>query len=118
MTSFARVFAMSAMLAVTAWAADVTGKWVGKIETPNGSRDVTFNLKQDGEKLTGTTSGRQGEVPISDGSVKGDDVAFSVVRNFNGQEFKIDYKGKVEAKNLKLKFTMMDQERELSLAKE
>jgi hypothetical protein len=109
---------MSAMLAVTAWAADVTGKWVGKIETPNGSRDVTFNLKQDGEKLTGTTSGRQGEVPISDGSVKGDDVAFSVVRNFNGQEFKIDYKGKVEAKNLKLKFTMMDQERELSLAKE
>lgn len=118
MISFARVFAMSALLAASAWAADATGKWVGKVETPNGSRDVTFNLKQDGDKLTGSTTGRQGEVPISDGTVKGEDVAFTVVRNFNGNEFKINYKGKVDAKNLKLKYTMMDQERELNLTKE
>jgi hypothetical protein len=109
---------MSAVLAATAFAADVTGKWVGKMETPNGSRDVAFNLKQDGDKLTGTTTGRGGETPISDGSIKGDDLAFTVVRNFNGQEFKINYKGKVAGSDLKLKFNMMEQERELDLKKQ
>lgn len=118
MISFTRVFAMSAVLAASAFAADVTGKWVGKMETPNGSRDVVFNLKQDGEALTGSTTGRQGDTPISEGAVKGDDVAFAVVRSFNGQEFKINYKGKVEGSALKLKFTMMDQEREIELKKE
>jgi opacity protein-like surface antigen len=118
MMSFVRVLALSAVLAVSAFAADVTGKWVGKMETPNGSRDVIFNLKQDGEKLTGSTTGRGGDTPISDGSVKGDDVAFTVVRSFNGQEFKTNYKGTVAGSDLKLKFTMMEQDREITLKKE
>ena len=73
---------------------------------PGGSRDVVFNLKHGGEKLTGTTSSRGG------------DLAFSAVCNFNGQEFKINYNGKLEGDNLKLKFTMMDMDRELALKKE
>ena len=118
MISLTRVLAITAALAACAFAADATGKWVGKMETPGGSRDVVFNLKQDGEKLTGTTSGRGGDTPISDGTAKGDDLAFTVVRNFNGNEFKINYKGKLEGDNLKLKFTMMDMDRELALKKE
>lgn len=105
-------------MATVALAADVTGKWVGKMETPNGSRDITFNLKQDGEKLTGTTTGRGGDIEISDGSVKGDMVKFSVVRKFQDREMKSDYTGKVEGTSLKLKFSMMDQERELTLTKQ
>jgi hypothetical protein len=38
---------------------------------PNGSRDVTLNLKADGNTLTGTISGRQGETPIKDRKIKG-----------------------------------------------
>lgn len=110
------VFALA--LATAAFAADVTGKWVGKMETPNGARDITFNLKQDGEKLTGTTTGRGGDIEISDGSVKGDTVKFSVVRKFQDREMKSDYTGKVEGTSLKLKFSMMDQERELTLTKQ
>ena len=118
MISFTRVLTMSALLAASAFAADVTGKWVGKMETPNGSRDVVFNLKQDGDKLTGTTTGRGGDTPIADGAVKGDDVTFSVTRKFQDQEFKTDYKGTVTGATMKMKFEMMGQARELDLKKE
>jgi hypothetical protein len=115
MISFARVLTMSALLAASAFAADVTGKWTGKVETPNGSRDVTYTLKQDGETLTGSVPGRQGaEVPISEGTVKGDDISFVVTRG----ERKINYTGKVSGSELKLKYQMQGQDRELTLKKE
>jgi hypothetical protein len=115
--SFARTIAMAALLAVSAFAADVTGKWTGKMETPNGTRDSVINLKQDGETLTGTMPGRNGEAKISDGTIKGDDVAFSVVRNFGGEERKINYAGKVAGGEMKLKFKMMDEDREITYKK-
>lgn len=110
---------MSALLAAGAFAADLTGKWSGKVETPNGSRDVTYTFKQDGDKLTGSVPGMQGtETPITEGSVKGDDVTFSVVRTFNGQERKTTYNGKVSGGELKLKYQQRGQDRELMLKKE
>lgn len=115
--TLARVFSLSAVLAVAALAADVTGKWTAKMETPNGTRDMTLNLKQEGEALTGSMPWRNGDTPISDGSVKGDDVAFSVTRKFQGEERKTNYKGKVAGDELKLKFEMMGQERELVFKK-
>ena len=87
-----------AMAVVSVSAADVTGKWTAQVAGRDGqTREQTFTLKADGEKLTGTTSGMQGgaDVEIKDGTVKGDDIAFTVVRNFQGQEVKILYKGKV-----------------------
>jgi hypothetical protein len=118
MTSFVRVLAVSAVLATGALAADITGKWTGKVETPNGSRDVTYTFKQEGEKLTGSVPGRDSETPITDGSVKGDDVTFSVVRNFGGQERKSTYTGKVAGNEMKLKYQMRGEDRELVLKKQ
>ena len=85
-------------------AADVTGKWTAQVAGRDGqTREQTFSLKADGEKLTGTTSGMQGgaDVEIKDGTVKGDDIAFTVVRSFQGQEVKILYKGKASAGEIK-----------------
>jgi hypothetical protein len=113
-TSFGRALALSAVMALGAFAADVTGKWVGKVETPNGSRDVTYTLKQDGETLTGSVPGRNGESPISDGTVKGDDISFSVVRG----ERKTAYTGKVTGGEMKLKYQQQGADRELTLKKE
>ncbi len=88
--------------AVVAWAADATGKWTAQVPGRGGQlRDVTFNFKVDGEKLTGTMSGMQGDVPISDGKVKGDDISFVVVMNFGGNEVKLNYKGKVGGDEIK-----------------
>ena len=89
-----------------AWASDLTGKWVAQVTGQNGqTRETTFNFKVEGSKLTGTVSGRQGANPISDGTIKGDDVSFTVVANFNGNEIKLLYKGKVSGDDLKLSRT-------------
>jgi hypothetical protein len=111
---------MAAVLTNVGFAADVNGKWVGKVETPNGAtRDVSYSLKQEGEKLSGTTNARDGAaLLLTDGSVKGEDIAFSVLRTFNGEEMKVHYKGKLAGKTIKLKYEMMGQDRELTLSRE
>jgi len=87
---------------LVAHAADITGKWTAQVPGRDGqTREATFDFKVDGEKLTGTTSGRNGDVPLVDGTVKGDAVAFTVVANFNGQEAKILYKGTVAGDEIK-----------------
>ena len=94
---------LMAVFAVTASAADIAGTWKGTAETPNGSIERTFVFKVEGDKLTGTvTMGQMGEGPISEGKVDGDNVSFAVVREFNGNEFRINYKGKVSGDEMKI----------------
>ncbi len=75
-------------------------------------------LKADGATLTGTISGRQGETPIQDGKVKGDNISFNVVRKFNDQEFKMEYKGKVKGDELKLDITMGERNFEMTMKRQ
>ena len=98
--SFASAFVLAATL--VAQAADISGKWTAQVPGRDGqTRETTFTFKAEGEKLTGTTSGRNGDVPITDGTVKGDAIAFTVVMNFNGQEVKLFYKGTVAGEEIK-----------------
>ena len=98
--SLAGAFVLAATL--VAHAADITGKWTAQVPGRDGqTRETTFNFKVDGEKLTGTTTGMNGDVPITDGSIKGDAVAFNVVANFNGTDVKIVYKGTVAGDEIK-----------------
>jgi hypothetical protein len=93
-----RLTLVAGLATVCLWAADVTGKWTAEMQGPNGNtRTVTMNLKADGSKLTGTVSGgRGGEAEITDGKVDGNDLSFSVVREFNGNKMTSTYKGKVD----------------------
>ena len=97
------VFALLVAVGFVAQAADVTGKWTAQVPGRGGqTREQTFNLKCDGEKLTGTVSGQQGDTEISDGKVKGDDVSFNVKMNFQGNDVKMVYSGKLVGEELKL----------------
>ena len=81
-------------------ATDVTGTWTGDISTPDGnSFTLTFALKQDGTKLTGTIQGPQGDpLAIDNGKVDGDQVSFTVT--FNGTT--ISHTGTVSGDVIKL----------------
>jgi hypothetical protein len=82
--------------------ADPTGTWKWTVEFGGQSREVTLKLKHEGDKLTGTITGRNNEeTKIEDGTVKGDEVAFKVTREFNGQKFVMKYSGKVSGDTLK-----------------
>ena len=105
-TLFVSAFLVMA-LASLAWAADVTGKWTAQVPGRQGATvETTFNLKAEGDKLTVTMSSPQGDVAISDGKIAGDDISFAVVREFNGNSFKIIYKGKVAGKEIKFTRTI------------
>ena len=85
-----------AVLATVAQAADVTGKWVAQVPGRGGeTRETTFNLKVEGESLTGTMSGRQGDVALTDGKIKDDALSFNVAMSFQGNDVKFVYKGKI-----------------------
>jgi hypothetical protein len=109
-----RTFALLVLFAICAFAADVTGTWKGSIETPNGSRDVTMHLKADGSKLTGTVSGRQGDVEIQDGKVDGDNISFAFVRG----DFRMEYKGKVSADEIKFDISIGDRTIQMTAKKQ
>ena len=88
--------------ATLAVAADVSGKWTAQVPGRGGQmNESTFTFKVDGDKLTGTLSGRQGEIPISDGKVSGDDISFTTTVSRGGNEFKVNYKGKVSGDEIR-----------------
>ena len=63
--------------AVPALAADLTGKWMMDDKDPDGNKiTVTFDLKQDGTKLTGTVSVPDQTANIQEGKVDGNKVSF------------------------------------------
>ena len=112
------LLALLAFVAVSAWAADPSGKWQAEFQTPNGNTVTsTFNLKADGEKLTGTVSGRMGETPIEDGKVSGDEISFTVTRKFQDNEFKLNYKGKVAADKIDFHVTAGEREFDMTAKK-
>jgi hypothetical protein len=102
------------VVAIAAFAADVSGKWTYEQPGRGGGpgRPVTITLKQDGTKLTGSVPGmgRGGDNPpppseIQNGKVEGDKVSFEVVREFNGNKMTSKYEGTVAGDEMKLKVT-------------
>lgn len=96
------VCALLALLTLSCSAGGINGKWTAQLPGRDGqTRETTFNFKAEGNKLTGTVSGRQGDTPISDGEINGDDISFTVTANVRGNEVKILYKGKLAGKEIK-----------------
>lgn len=104
---------LAATLAVSALAAGVDGKWKISFEMNGQTRENTLTLKADGAKLTGKVESQRGAADIQDGKVDGDKVTFVVVRNFNGNEVRQQYKGTLKGDEIKFMVTFGDMEREM-----
>ncbi|MFZ0396279.1 MAG: hypothetical protein WCF17_01800 [Terracidiphilus sp.] len=94
--------------AMTAMAADVSGKWTGTITTPRGDQQIAFTFKVDGTTLAGTVTTRRGDTDITDGKVDGDNISFTQKVSFNGNDMTINYAGKVDGDTIKFTRTMGD----------
>ncbi len=87
--------------------ADGTWTWTMQGRQGGAERKMTLKLKTEGDKLTGKLSspGRDGgqarETEITDGKIKGNEISFTVVREFNGNKFTSKYSGKVTADTIK-----------------
>jgi len=101
-------------IAALAFAAGVDGKWVAtqKFTPPNGGDEITvtttFDLKAEGEKLTGTVTssgmGRGGNAPrpaeIIDGKIDGNKLTFFTVTTTQRGEMKWKYEAAVDGDTL------------------
>lgn len=71
-------FVITVGMAAVALAGDVTGKWVGSVDTPNGPIELTFEFKAEGDALTGNVTSAMGSQPLNNGKVAGDVLTFDV----------------------------------------
>lgn len=107
-----RMFGMS-VLAVAASsrrlrAAGVDGKWEASTESPAGSMTTTFDLKSDGDKLSGVVSNEMmGESDIQDGKISGDKVSFVQVMKRGEREIRFKYEGAISGDEMELTRSMV-----------
>lgn len=80
---------------VAAPAADLTGTWLGDVQTDAGNGNPTFVIKQEGDKLSGTYSGQLGEAKLA-GTVKGSNVEFGFSVSQGGDSVEVKYEGQIQ----------------------
>jgi hypothetical protein len=95
-----------ALLAVAAWATDITGTWVGSISGGGGDFSLTYSFKQDGAKFTGTVTGPQGDpLPLTDCKLDGDKISFAVKVDMGGNAATFSSKGTVKGDEIAITIT-------------
>lgn len=84
-------------------AGDPSGKWEATIQSPRGEMKMNFNLKADGETLTGTVGNEMmGDSEIQDGKISGDDISFKQVMERGERKMTIEWTGKIKGDELEL----------------
>lgn len=68
--------------ALTCFAADLAGKWVGSIDSPDGLIPITYQFTVDGGSLKGTAEAMSQTMTIQNGRVTKDSLFFEV--DYNG----------------------------------
>jgi hypothetical protein len=92
--------AATCMSAAMATAGDVDGKWKAEFDSPVGVQKYLFDLKADGETVTGKAHfermGQEGDVALTEGKLSGDQVTFVEPMEMPGMpSMRIEYTGKV-----------------------
>jgi hypothetical protein len=88
--------------AVVASAADISGSWKADLQTPQGTVQVSYFFKLDGDKLTGTwQAAKSPTIQISDGKVTGDKISFVVKVDANGA-MTFAHEGKINGDEIQL----------------
>ena len=102
---FATLVLSVVALSGAARAADIDGKWSAEFDSQIGVQKYVFELKADGEKLTGKATferqDQKGDVELKEGKVVKDAVTFVEVLKFQDMEIRIEYTGKLAGDEIK-----------------
>ena len=92
--------ALALVVSASAQAVDVTGKWDVTFNTQQGALPGTMTIVKEGDKLTGTLSSQQGDVPIS-AEVKDKGVTIYASVQTNNGALQIVMTGTVDGDSMK-----------------
>jgi enterochelin esterase-like enzyme len=93
------IFSVFGLLVATARAGDLDGQWHAEFDTQIGTQKYTFTFQQDGTNVTGkagaVVNDQKRETELKDGSILGDTLSFVEMLNWQGNDVRIRYLGKV-----------------------
>ena len=79
----------------------VTGAWNLTVESPQGMVPVTADLRQEGDVLSGTVTSPFGQSNISNGSISGHEVRFTLSVEIQGTPMLVTFAGRVEGDRMR-----------------
>ena len=94
------LFAMLFAIPVLGQSGGAAGTWDVTLNSPQGTFNMQFNVKQDGEKLSGVVKGQRGELPL-EGTIKGKDVTFKWTTKFQDNDLPITLTGALDGSTMK-----------------
>ena len=90
-------------------AIDISGIWKSEFDSQIGVQKYTYTLKQEGTNLTGKANSeindQKREAELKEGRVMGEAVSFVEMLNFQDNEIRIAYTGKLTTNLNEIKFT-------------
>ncbi|MXV17980.1 hypothetical protein [Hufsiella ginkgonis] len=86
-------FIFTFVICFAAIVADLTGTWKGLIKFGDQKLELTYKLKAEGEKLTGSIVSSYGEIPLTDGKIAGSDFSYKIDIGGGPQESKGKFMG-------------------------
>ncbi len=92
--------ALTAAPAIAQSKIDINGDWEVKFETPMGERIYAATFTQDGETFKVVMKSQQGTELKSEGTLKGDQIAWTVIVSGPMGEIPLAFKGKVEGETM------------------
>ena len=90
---------LSSVVLLAAAPANIGGQWQFTVELAMGTGKPVVTFKQDGGKITGTYEGRYG-VSKLEGTVKENEVEFTVTQMIQGEQISGTFYGVVEAQGM------------------
>jgi enterochelin esterase-like enzyme len=110
------------LLVATAHGADISGQWRAEFDTQIGPQKYLFTFQVDGEKLTGKANAEvnneKHETELKEGKVTGDSLSFVENLQFQGNDLRIEYTGKVVTNGIQFTRKVGDFATEEFLAKQ
>lgn len=79
----------------------VSGTYKLTINSPQGSRESTLTLKEDGGSLSGNYASQLGSSDFSGGTVDGNDVKFDITLNAMGNELTLNCTATIDGDSIK-----------------
>ena len=80
---------------------NVTGKWSLNLEVQGQQIPVTLDLKQDGDKVTGSMDSMLGKGEIPNGKVSGNKLTSTAKTQIQGQDVELSLNGTIEGDTMK-----------------
>ncbi len=97
---------LTALFLGSAFAADIDGKWTATYDTQNGPITTTWELKAEGNKLTGKANSSFGARDVAEGKIDGKEVSWVENIDAGGTAIKVVCKGTLNGDELKLSRTV------------